>query len=151
VDVRASLQLVRAPTLVLHARHDEIVPFDAGKFIASEIPNSEFVQLDSRNHIVLADEPAWEQFKNTVLEFTGQSRATDSDDARFAALSARERQILAAVIAGRNNSEIGAALLISDKTVRNSLTRIFEKLRVRTRTQAAVLARDHGFSPRSAK
>jgi pimeloyl-ACP methyl ester carboxylesterase len=38
---------VRAPTLVLHARHDEIVPIDAGKYIASEIPNAEFPQLDS--------------------------------------------------------------------------------------------------------
>ena len=52
-----------------------------------------------------------------------------------------------ALVAGRSNSEIGAALFISDKTVRNSLTRIFEKLGVRTRMQAAVLARDHGFAP----
>lgn len=48
--------------------------------------------------------------------------------------------------AGQSNSQIGAALFISEKTVRNSLTRVFEKLHVRTRTQAAVLARDHGFS-----
>ncbi len=62
-------------------------------------------------------------------------------------LSGREREILAALVEGRSNTEIGEALFISEKTVRNSLTRIFEKLGVRTRTQATVLARDRGFSP----
>jgi DNA-binding NarL/FixJ family response regulator len=127
-------------------RHDEMVPFDAGKFVASEIPNAQFVQLDSRNHILLADEAAWTTFKEAVLEFTGRPRSTGAEDPLLAALSAREKQILGAVVAGRNNSEIGAALFVSEKTVRNSLTRIFEKLGVRTRTQAAVRARDRGFS-----
>lgn len=147
VNVRELLPLVRAPTLVLHARHDEIVPFESGKYLAAEIPQAEFLQLDSRNHILLAGEPAWERFKDAVLEFTGRPRSAGAEDPLLATLSARERQILAAVLAGQNNAEIGAALFISDKTVRNSLTRIFAKLGVRTRTQAAVLARDRGFSP----
>ena len=146
VNVRDLLPLVRTPTLVLHARHDEMVPFDAGKYLASEIPNAEFVQLDSRNHILLAEEPAWARFKDAVLEFTGRPRSAGAEDPLFATLSARERQILAAVMAGKINAEIGATLFVSEKTVRNSLTRIFEKLGVRTRTQAAVLARDRGFS-----
>lgn len=61
-------------------------------------------------------------------------------------LSVSERQILGAVVAGQSNLEIGAALFVSEKTVRNSLTRIFGKLGVRTRTQPAILARDRGFS-----
>ena len=83
-----------------------------------------------------------------VLEFTGRS-AAGADNAVFGTLSERERDILAALAAGRSNSEIGAKLFISEKTVRNSLTRIFEKLGVRTRTQAAVLARDRGFTTRA--
>ena len=146
LNVRDLLPLVRVPTLVLHARGDEIVPFEAGKHLAAEIPNAQFVSLDSRNHILLAQEPAWAQFKDAVLEFTGRPRAAGAEDALLATLSVRERQILAAVVSGQSNSEIGAALFISEKTVRNSLTRIFEKLGVRTRTQAAVLARDRGFS-----
>jgi pimeloyl-ACP methyl ester carboxylesterase/DNA-binding CsgD family transcriptional regulator len=146
LNVRNLLALVRVPTLVLHARHDEIVPFEAGKQLAAEIPNAEFVSLDSRNHILLADEPAWLIFKDAVLEFTGRPRAFGAQDPLLATLSVRERQILAALVSGQSNSEIGAALFVSEKTVRNSLTRIFEKLGVRTRTQAAVLARDRGFS-----
>jgi len=148
VNVRELLPQVRVPTLVLHARHDEIVPFAAGKFLAAEIPGAQFVPLESRNHILLGDEPAWEQFTAAVLDFTGRPRSAAVEDPLFAALSARERQILSAVIAGANNAEIGARLFVSEKTVRNSLTRIFGKLGVHSRTQAAVLARDRGFPQR---
>jgi pimeloyl-ACP methyl ester carboxylesterase/DNA-binding CsgD family transcriptional regulator len=147
VNVRELLPQVRVPTLVLHARRDELVPFAAGRFLATEIAGAEFVELDTRNHILLADEPAWRGFREAVLEFTGRPKSAAAEDPLFTTLSARERQILAAVVAGQNNSEIGAALFVSEKTVRNSLTRIFEKLGVRTRTQAAVLARDRRFSP----
>jgi pimeloyl-ACP methyl ester carboxylesterase/DNA-binding CsgD family transcriptional regulator len=146
LNVRELLPLVHVPTLVLHARGDEIVPFEAGRQLATEIPDAEFVSLDSRNHILLAEEPAWAHFKDAVLEFTGRPRTVGAEDPLLATLSVRERQILAAVVSGQSNSEIGAALFVSEKTVRNSLTRIFEKLGVRTRTQAAILARDRGFS-----
>ena len=148
LNVRTELSKVQVPTLVVHAVHDEVVPFVNGRTLAAEIPNAEFVQLDSRNHILLEGEPAWERFKEVVLQFTGRS-AAGADNAVFGTLSERERDILAALAAGRSNSEIGAKLFISEKTVRNSLTRIFEKLGVRTRTQAAVLARDRGFSTRA--
>jgi DNA-binding NarL/FixJ family response regulator len=117
--------------------------------LAAEIPNAEFVQLDSRNHILLEKEPAWTRFKEAVLAFTGRAPAPGAEDPLFAELSGRESEILAALVAGRSNTEIGAALFISEKTVRNSLTRIFEKLGVRSRTQAAVLARDRGFRQRN--
>lgn len=149
VDVRELLPQVSVPTLVVHARRDEVVPFSSGKVLASEIPGAEFVELDSRNHILLAGEPAWTRFQEVVLEFTGRPAMTDAEDPLFTALSTREREILAALVAGHSNSEIGARLFISEKTVRNTLTRIFEKLGVRTRTQAAVLARDRGFGPPS--
>jgi DNA-binding NarL/FixJ family response regulator len=50
------------------------------------------------------------------------------------------------LVAGHSNLEIAERLHLSDKTVRNMLTRIFEKLEVRSRAQAIVLARDQGFS-----
>jgi pimeloyl-ACP methyl ester carboxylesterase len=143
-NFRDLLPQVRVPTLVLHARRDEVVPFSMGQMLASEIPGAEFVELDSRNHILLAEEPAWTRFKEAVLEFTG--RAAEVSDPRLAALSAREREILGAVVAGKTNAEIGATLFLSEKTVRNSLTRIFGKLGVHSRTQAAVLAQDRGWT-----
>jgi DNA-binding CsgD family transcriptional regulator len=56
-------------------------------------------------------------------------------------LTAREREIVAALVSGKTNAQIAASLFISDKTVRNTLTRIYEKLGVRSRTQAMALLR----------
>ncbi len=67
-------------------------------------------------------------------------------DAAFAALSARERQVLALIADGMSNAEIAAQLKISDKTVRNHASNVFDKLGVWSRAQAIVFARDRGFS-----
>ena len=135
---------VKVPTLILHCREDGVVPFSEGIEIASRVTNSEFVQLDSRNHILLSDEPAWEQFKTMVLDFTGRSGG--GEDALFSLLSDREREVYAKIAAGLSNSEVADTLFISEKTVKNHITRIFEKLDVKTRSQAIVLARDKGFN-----
>jgi DNA-binding SARP family transcriptional activator/pimeloyl-ACP methyl ester carboxylesterase len=69
IDVTATAQQVQAPTLVLHARSDLRPPFEQGRLTASLIPDSRFVALDSRNHILLADEPAWPVFLREVRAF----------------------------------------------------------------------------------
>lgn len=45
---------------------------------------------------------------------------------------------------GRDDSQIGAALFISDKTVRNQVSRVYEKLGVGSRAQAVALAHEKG-------
>ncbi len=143
VDVVDLLDQIRVPTLVLHAREDNMVPFSEGRFLATAIRDAQFVELSSKNHVLLADEPAWLRFKEAVLEFFGSS-AGAGDDA-FASLSPREREILALVTEGLGNVDIGARLAISEKTVRNHISRIYDKLGVWTRAQAMVFARDRGF------
>jgi two-component system, NarL family, response regulator DevR len=61
------------------------------------------------------------------------------------ALSAQERRVLALVVEGRTNKEIGAALGLSDKTVKNYLSNAFQKLQVTRRSQAAALFARGGF------
>jgi DNA-binding CsgD family transcriptional regulator len=134
---------VEVPTLVMHCVDDGVIPFSQGASIAAGIRNAEFVQLESRNHILLSDEPAWETFRSVMLDFTGVSAAVE--DALFASLSNREREILAQITAGFSNAEISARLYISEKTVKNHITSIFEKLGVSNRSQAIVKARDGGF------
>jgi DNA-binding NarL/FixJ family response regulator len=132
------------PTLVLHARDDEVIPIAEGRLLASGIPGAEFVELDSRNHILLEHEPAWQRFREAVLAFLQSGEA--ASDSAFAALSARERQVLALMAEGLSNTEIGERLNISEKTVRNHASNLFDKLGVWSRAQAIVFARDHGFS-----
>jgi two-component system response regulator DegU len=55
-------------------------------------------------------------------------------------LTERELEVLKLVGQGASNREIAAALFISEKTAKNHLTRIFEKLGVSDRTQAALYA-----------
>ena len=69
IDIRPLLPQVRAPTLVLHCRNDNVVPFYEGRLFATTIPGARFVPLESRNHILLESEPAWERFITEVRDF----------------------------------------------------------------------------------
>ena len=146
VDVSALAAEVRCPTLVLHARQDARVPFEEGRRVALAIPGAEFVPLESRNHILLEQEPAWTQF---FVELEGFLLRHGSPPAerpnRFADLTPSETGVLDRVAAGLSNDEIAASLGISPKTVRNHINHIFSKLGVRSRSQAIVQGREGGL------
>lgn len=69
VDVVDIAPQVMAPSLVLHARDDRRPPLEQGRLLASLLPDSGFVVLESSNHILLADEPAWQVFLAEVEAF----------------------------------------------------------------------------------
>jgi pimeloyl-ACP methyl ester carboxylesterase/DNA-binding CsgD family transcriptional regulator len=156
IDVRHRLAEVTAPTLILHPRQDAIVPFDQGRWIAAGITGSRFIELPSANHILLEQEPSWQKFREVVGEFLGwpreapRRRAADAPAAceQLEALTTREREILDFVAGGASNREIAGKLFISEKTVRNHLTAIFDKIGVSSRSQAIVFARDRGLAGR---
>lgn len=60
-------------------------------------------------------------------------------------LSAREREVLRQLAAGKCNKEIAVALMLAEGTVKNHLSNIFGKLGVLDRTQAALRARELGL------
>ena len=132
------------PTLVLHARDDGVIPISEGRLLATRIPGAQFVELDSKNHILLESEPAWERFCEAVLEFMGLEAPVGQDPA-FGSLWRRERAVLALITEGLGNAQIAERLGISEKTVRNHVSNLFDKLGVWTRAQAIVFARDRGF------
>ena len=63
----------------------------------------------------------------------------------FPQLTAREREVLELVAAGRSNGQIAAALYLSPKTVRNVVSNVLTKLQVTDRAQAIVRAREAGL------
>ncbi len=73
MDVSAILAKVSVPTLVLHARNDAAVPFEQGKALAAGIPGARFVDLNSANHILLDNEPAFADFLTEVRAFISGS------------------------------------------------------------------------------
>lgn len=64
----------------------------------------------------------------------------------FPGLTAREEEVLVLIARGLSNDDIVAELVVSPATVRNHITRIFQKLQVRNRAQAIVLAREAGLA-----
>ena len=71
LDAYDLLPMVSTPTLVLHSRHDNAVPFEEGRRLASAIPNAKFVSLESENHVPMPDEPAWPIFIGEIEAFLG--------------------------------------------------------------------------------
>ena len=69
IDIVDLLPKVSVPALVLHSRHDNLVPFDEGRRLATLIPNAKFVTLDSENHVPIPGEPAWEKFLDEIGAF----------------------------------------------------------------------------------
>ena len=69
IDVRDMLGQVQVPTLVLHATGDQRIPLHHGRDLAAAIPGAKFVALDSRNHIILGDEPAWRTCMDEIAAF----------------------------------------------------------------------------------
>ncbi|MBF9032820.1 alpha/beta fold hydrolase [Rhodobacterales bacterium HKCCE2091] len=72
IDVRDRLAQVRAPTIVLHSRHDQRIPMDQGRALASGIPGAQFVPLESRNHIIVDSEPAWRDCVEAIGVFLNE-------------------------------------------------------------------------------
>ena len=139
VDVVDAARGVKVRTLVIHARDDRVVPVEEGRVLASQIPGARLVVLDSANHILLADEPAWEQFLHEVREFLGAPTAR-ATAAPFAGLSPRELEVLGLVADGLTNEEIAERLVLSVRTVERHLSTIYAKLRLSGKAARAAAA-----------
>ena len=63
------LDQIRAPTLVIHARHDAIHPITQGRMLASRIPGAQFMTLESNNHVPLPQEAGWRGYINAIVGF----------------------------------------------------------------------------------
>jgi pimeloyl-ACP methyl ester carboxylesterase/DNA-binding winged helix-turn-helix (wHTH) protein len=75
IDVLDLLPEVKCPTLVLHSRHDSVIPIKEGRLIASRIPGAKFVELPGRGHLVMPHEPAW----NVLIKALGEFMEWDTD------------------------------------------------------------------------
>lgn len=71
INVTDLLASIRVPTIVFHCEQDGSVPFHEGRPLAAAIPGARFVPLPSRNHLALADEPAWKLFLDELGRFLG--------------------------------------------------------------------------------
>jgi len=137
LDLAAQLDV---PTLIAHSRGDMRVPFEEGCKLAATIPGARFVPLESKNHVLLPDEPAWAVFHAEFDAFLGRERQQAPHVKRHAGLTPAEEMLLDLVAEGLDNRAIADRLGKSVKTVRNQSSALFGKLGVHSRSQAIVLA-----------
>jgi pimeloyl-ACP methyl ester carboxylesterase/DNA-binding CsgD family transcriptional regulator len=144
IDVTALLERVRCPTLVLHSTRDARVPVEEGRLIATRIPGAQYVPIDSGNHLLLGSEPGWERALAAIEAFLPAGTAPGADP-RIASLTPRLLSLLDLMAQGRDNAQIAAMLGLSEKTVRNHITALFDRLEVENRSQAIVMGRENGL------
>jgi DNA-binding NarL/FixJ family response regulator len=82
--------------------------------------------------------------RRLIAAFAATTPAPDL--AALDTLTARERDVLAAIGQGRSNAEIAADLGMAESTVKTHVSRVLGKLGVRTRVQAAIAAREAGLT-----
>ena len=140
IDVDEEARRVSCPCLIAHARGDLRVPFEEGRRLAGLIPGARFLPLESDNHVLLRNEPAWKVYFEALDGFLPSSGGGE-----FPKLTQRERDVLELVAQGLDNAQVAARLDLSEKTVRNHITRIFDKIEVENRSQAIVAARKAGL------
>ena len=78
IDVVVLMHQVKAPTLVLHSKYETRVPFALSQEIAAAIPGAKLVPLESRNHLILAGEPANRAMADAITDFLGEKRIRGS-------------------------------------------------------------------------
>lgn len=139
IDVLGLATQICIPTLIAHCDGDMRVPFDEGRRLAAAIPGARFVRLESKNHVLLPDEPAWAVFQSELATFLGQERSQSPRAIREAGLTRAETSLLDLVVEGLDNRAIAQQLGKSEKTVRNQLSTIFSKLGVHSRSQAIIM------------
>lgn len=138
IDVADLVEQVTTPTLVLHAQDDAAAPFEQGRALASAIPGARFVPLESRNHILLQDEAAWEVFLAELDAFL-PSVPSDADVADEL-LTHREAEVLRCVADGLSNAAIAEKLFVSTRTVERHMGNMYGKLGLEGRSARAAIA-----------
>ncbi len=144
-DVSGLLASVACPTLVMHCRGDVRIPVEEARLLAGSIRNARLVILDSNNHVPLAGEPAFRDMLHEVRTFLPRIASTTVTHVALPELSRRDQEILELVARGLDNTQIAAWLALSEKTVRNYVSRLFDKIAVENRSQAIVRAREAGL------
>jgi pimeloyl-ACP methyl ester carboxylesterase len=72
IEVSALAPQIKAPTLIIHVRGDEVVPFVSGTYLASIIPGARLVPIEGIDHIAVPGDGEDEQIDRAVRTFLDQ-------------------------------------------------------------------------------
>ncbi|MCP5265606.1 MAG: alpha/beta fold hydrolase [Burkholderiaceae bacterium] len=150
-DVSELAGRIQVPTLIVQPTRATRIPFDEGRRLAGLIPAARLLPVDSANVVLTASDPGFDAVVATIREFLAEEEGPMDRGPFAAGLTPRERDVLELIARGLDNLQIAAHLNLSEKTIRNNITPIFDKLQVENRAQAIVKAREAGFGREGAE
>jgi DNA-binding NarL/FixJ family response regulator len=144
VEVAPQTRIVILTTFGLDRYVYEGLQAGASGFVLKDSPPSELVHAV---RVVAGGEVLLSPAITAKLIATYVQRHPDAEhrSERMQTLSPREMEVLRLVVDGKSNSEVAAALFLTENTVKTHMTRIMQKLDVRDRVQAVVYAYESGL------
>jgi len=137
-NAKQQLKEIQTPALVLHKRDDKVVPFELGRRLARDLPNSRFVPLDGDSNVIgIGSERVTRETIEAVLGFL---------DGLSDVITKREKDVLRLVAAGRSNRQIAEELSISINTADRHVSNILTKIGATNRAEAASFAVRQGMA-----
>ena len=147
IDVTRPAAAVRCPTLVLHSHARCARALRGGPAAGSAHPRRA-VRAHRKPQPPAAGRARLAARAGCSRGVPAPQDVAAGTDERIASLSPRLLGLLELIAQGRDNAQIAAALGLSEKTVRNHITTLFDRLAVENRSQAIVLARENGLGQR---
>lgn len=145
-DVRPLLGHISAPALVVQRSHDRATPVAHGRYLAENLPDATYVELDGEEHMYFLGDQ--QEMLDTIFAFLddrvagGRLRAAIRRAERrnafgygWESLTPSERDVATLVASGMTNNEVAERLRMSRFTVDGRLRRVFAKLDVSTRVE----------------
>jgi pimeloyl-ACP methyl ester carboxylesterase/DNA-binding CsgD family transcriptional regulator len=138
-DVRAELQTLSAPALVVHRRGDRAIPYRLGRDLAAAIPSASLVPLAGNAHFPWAGDSG-SVTRALRAPLTSEAGPRRAGEPAVRVLSPREHEVLVLVASGLSDQEIAEQLVLSQHTVHRHVANIRGKLGRGTRTAAVAEA-----------
>ena len=147
INVKVAAQQVSCPTLVFHARGDQLINYEQGRKLAARIPGACFVPIESTNHVPFAGEACWTMLASEMKNFLGVDGDVVSDAASSTKLklTARQTEVLRLVSQGKTDKQIARLLSLSPRTVEMHVAGALKLLECATRAEAVHVAATHGL------
>ena len=140
VDLTDAAASLKTPTLLLHARGDQLVPWAAGRHLAGVIPGAQFVSFAASSVAPWAHQGV---LIPEIHRFLGQPARPGQAPA---GISPREADVLRLIAAGMSNRQISEELKISVHTADRHVSNILTKIGAANRAEAASFAVRHGLA-----
>lgn len=144
--LKSKKMLPHANIIILTVYEDELHIFEAIKagaigYLLKDVSITELLEAIRR---VYRGEALIQPIIATKVlkEFAMSDKKKIKDEDKFSGLTEREKEVLRLIALGGSNKEISVKLAITEKTVKNHLSNIFQTLHVNNRTKAALYALD---------